>query len=171
MRTTYDQVIEKLDLLAILCPFDPVVIGTPPLGIDVANSDIDIACFSEDLEQFANFATRQLESNSAFCIRSTIAQNHLALTVRFSAFDWDVEIFCQAVPTREQWGVRHFLIEQRLLALFDDLKSRVVELKRSGLKTEPAFAKALGLAGDPYVAILKLEDVDDGELLTMTKAK
>lgn len=171
MRTTYEQVIEKLDLLAILCPFDPIVIGTPPLGIDVANSDIDIACFSEDLEQFANIATRQFESSSFFCIRSTIAQNHPALSVRFSAFDWDVEIFCQAVPTREQWGVRHFLIEVRLLDLFEDLKSRVIELKRSGLKTEPAFAKALGLAGDPYVAILKLDGVDDGELFAMTKTR
>lgn len=67
--------------------------------------------------------------------------------------------------------MRHFLIEVRLLDLFEDLKSRVIELKRSGLKTEPAFAKALGLAGDPYVAILKLDGVDDGELFAMTKTR
>ena len=46
-----------------------------------------------------------------------------------------------------------------------------MELKRSGLKTEPAFAKALGLSGDPYVAMLGLEQNDDHELLALTTTR
>lgn len=168
MRIPYEKVIENLDLLANLCIFDPIVIGTPPLGIDVSNSDIDIACYCDDLDRFAGFATRQFESQDGFQIRHGTFQNHESILVQFNAFEWDVEIFCQPIPTNKQWGVRHFRVEQRLLALSPSLKSTVTKLKRSGLKTEPAFAKALGLAGKPYVAILGLEQTDDRELLALT---
>ena len=33
-------------------------------------------------------------------------------------------------------------------------KEQIRGLKRNGLKTEPAFAKLLGLNGDPYRAVL-----------------
>ncbi|GAA4445379.1 hypothetical protein GCM10023156_04920 [Novipirellula rosea] len=46
-----------------------------------------------------------------------------------------------------------------------------MELKQSGLRTEPAFAEALGLSGDPYVAILGLERSDDTELLELTESR
>ena len=38
------------------------------------------------------------------------------------------------------------------------LRDEIKRLKRSGLKTEPAFAKLLFLDGDPYQAFLALED-------------
>ena len=171
MRIHYKKAIENLDLLADLRPFDPIVIGTPPLGIDVSDSDIDVACYCDDLDRFAEFTTQQFESQDGFQIRHRIFQNHESAIVQFNAFEWDVEIFCQSIPTNMQWGVRHFRIEQRLLALSPNLKSTVMELKRSGLKTEPAFAKALGLSGDPYVAMLGLEQNDDHELLALTTTR
>lgn len=36
----------------------------------------------------------------------------------------------------------------------DSFKQKILELKRSGIKTEPAFAQMLGLKGDPYQAVL-----------------
>ncbi len=37
-------------------------------------------------------------------------------------------------------------------------------MKQSGLKTEAAFAQALGLSGNPYQVILELENRNDEEL-------
>ncbi len=61
--------------------------------------------------------------------------------------------------------MRHFQIERRLLALFGvDFQSRVVALKRQGIKTEPAFAALLKLPGDPYEALLTLGAWTDDRL-------
>jgi hypothetical protein len=171
MRIPYDLAVTNLDLLESLSPFDPIVIGTPPLGIDVADSDIDIACSCDNLKRFEHFASHRFQFQNDFRTRHATFQNVESVIVQFRAFEWDVEIFCQPIPTNQQWGVRHFRIEQRLLAISPNLKSTVIDLKRSGLKTEPAFAKALGLSGDPYVAILGLEKLDDRELLELTVAK
>ena len=78
--------------------------------------------------------------------------------------DWEIEIFCQALPIHEQWGVRHFLVEKRLLEILPSLQSKVIDLKRAGQKTEPAFAAVLKLEGDPYEAMLELEKLSDEEL-------
>lgn len=168
MRIPYEQAIERLGLLANLCSFDPVVIGTLPLGIDLCSSDIDIACSCDAFDLFADVTTRQFESQDGFQVRHGIFQEHASIVVQFNAHGWDVDIFCQPIPTAKQWGVRHFRVEQRLLALSPCLTSTVMELKRSGLKTEPAFAKALGLSGEPYEAILRLEHCDDRELLALS---
>lgn len=77
---------------------------------------------------------------------------------------WEIELFCQKTATDHQWGVRHFRVEARLLALGPHLKEAVMRLKREGLKTEPAFAKVLSLPGDPYVALLELETLDNAQL-------
>jgi hypothetical protein len=37
-------------------------------------------------------------------------------------------------------------------------------LERSGLKTEPSFAKILKLSGDPFLAFLNLEKLNEYEL-------
>lgn len=83
---------------------------------------------------------------------------------------WEIELFCQKIATDHQWGVRHFRVQARLLALGPDLKEAVMRLKREGLKTEPAFAKVLLLSGDPYVALLELESLGDAQLLEVIAA-
>ena len=50
------------------------------------------------------------------------------------------------------------LIEHRLLQERGEAFRRaIITLKQRGYKTEPAFAKALGLKGDPYLALLPYE--------------
>ena len=51
------------------------------------------------------------------------------------------------------------VIEYKLLQKGGHLfRRRVMELKTRGIKTEPAFALVLGLQGDPYEALLTLEE-------------
>jgi hypothetical protein len=38
-----------------------------------------------------------------------------------------------------------------------ELREKVINLKLSGLKTEPAFCQVLGIAGDPYEELLKFK--------------
>ena len=54
-RDPYQQVLDELGVLQALAEFEPTVIGTPPLGIDVSTSDIDVACTASDLSRFKSF--------------------------------------------------------------------------------------------------------------------
>ena len=166
-RLPFDQVLDQLGLLQALAEFEPTVIGTPPLGIDIESSDIDIACTAKDLSRFKSDATRRFGRESAFCTEDLQCFTDPAARIGFLASDWEIELFCQAIPIREQWGVRHFLLEKRLLELRPSLRDKVIELKRSGLKTEPAFATLLKLEGDPYEAMLELEKMSDEELAAL----
>ncbi len=94
----------------------------------------------------------------------TTAQTIATTMVRFAAHDWDIEIFCQPIAVERQWGVRHFRIEQRILKLAPRVAPMIRAMKEAGLKTEPAFASLLGLKGDPYAALLELENQTDEAL-------
>lgn len=161
----YRTIIEALRLLPRLAAFTPAVIGTPPLGIAVAGSDIDIVCYAPDLDRFAAELVRHFGGLPGFDLRRDEIRAVPSVVCSFDHAGWRVEIFGQAVPVAAQWGMRHFQIERRLLALFGvDFQSRVVALKRQGIKTEPAFAALLKLPGDPYEALLTLGAWTDDRL-------
>ncbi|EPX78321.1 hypothetical protein Salmuc_03937 [Salipiger mucosus DSM 16094] len=164
MKPPYEDVIEELDVLARLAEFSPVVIGTPPLGLATDDSDIDIACSSPDFDRFFAVAGRAFDRMEAFSMRHVDHLSAPAAVASFRSMGWEVELFCQKVATTHQWGVRHFQVEARLMALGPHLKDAIMQLKREGLKTEPAFATVLSLPGDPYVAMLELEAFDDAHL-------
>ncbi|WP_297588595.1 DUF4269 domain-containing protein [Roseibium sp.] len=163
-RPPYTAAIDRLDLLDRLADFDPVTIGTPPLGIATETSDIDVACFSENLERFRTFAVREFGDIEGFAARTSVHAGMQAIVVSFQSSGWEIELFCQALRTAEQWGVRHFRIEKRLMEIEPLLGNEVLNLKRLGLKTEPAFAQILQLPGNPYEAMLDLENQTDEEL-------
>ena len=163
MRPTYDTVLSELRLLERIRKFQPIVIGTPPLGIDVETSDIDIACSADDLHDFSETIESGFSKLVVECKHMRVRGEPTACA-RLRSKGWDIELFCQAVPVEQQSGVRHFEIERRLLNLIPDLRPRVLLLKKQGLKTEPAFAQLLGLSGDPYEAMLKLESAGNEEL-------
>lgn len=164
MRIEYNSAIEQLDMLNRLAEFKPVVIGTPPLGIDTPSSDIDLACTSEELERFERVATAEFGTLEDFQCHRMRWQELDSIIIEFQAFQWPFEVFCQPIPTDKQWGVRHFQVEKRVLKLAPHLKPLIVALKNSGMQTEPAFAKVLRLTGDPYLAVLELEKLGDESL-------
>jgi len=164
MKQTYIDVIAELDLKTKLSVYQPTLIGTPPLKINIDSSDIDIACTAENLTDFVSAVTNAYSHLTNFKYEYFQVRGSSAARCVFIAGGWEVELFCQTIPIEEQWGVRHFEVEKRLLQLEPELRSRVIQLKQSGLKTEAAFARVLGLVGDPFEAVLQLENLSTTEL-------
>ena len=52
-RVTYAQAVESAGIAAALAGLDWAVVGTPPLGLDLEGSDIDIVCAAFDGADFA----------------------------------------------------------------------------------------------------------------------
>lgn len=165
MRPDYNQVLDDLKLSSVLSEHEYAVIGTPPLMVDVDNSDIDIACFANEPDEITKCLREHYGYLDHFIEKNHPSALHQTQVVSFETQGWQVEFFIQNQPLDQQNGVRHFLIEKRLLNLFGpSLKQSVIGLKKQGTKTEPAFAKLLGVVGDPYINLLKLDAFSDNQL-------
>ena len=148
----------KLSIFEHLQDFKPILTGTIPIGVDLPESDLDIICqcsnhlkFTETLNSlYSNKKNYQVRTSSWNDLESTIAT--------FQSGEFEVEIFGQDCPTKNQNAYRHMIIEHRILNSEDDkFKAEIIQLKQEGLKTESAFARALGLHGNPYEELLKFE--------------
>jgi len=143
----------------------PVLAGTFPLGLDGAASDLDVICQAGDPARFADRLARAFGSRPGFRVRLLSVGARPTVVAHFREEGFPVEVFAQVRPTRAQRAVRHLQVEARLLELHGEpLRLCVRALKTRGVKTEPAFARCLGLAGDPYLALLALESASDAEL-------
>lgn len=149
-------------VMEILAPYGPVVVGTIPIGIDTAESDIDIVCEVHDARAFAALTDANFGGYEDYDVRF-IGEGRVICG--FSYGDEKFEVYGAPVPATEGEGWRHMLIEARLLDIMGaGFRNEIVALKRQGIKTEPAFARMLGLSGDPYLMMLSLEDRTDEHL-------
>ncbi len=154
-------------MLALLDGCDPRVVGTPPLGLDIATSDIDIVCHAPAPDRLAERLWPALSMRAGFGCHQWISAGR-PLIVRFEAEGWPFEIFASPSPVDDQPGWRHFAVERRLLDLGGAvLHADVLARRRAGAKTEPAFAAALQLPGDPYRALLDLARTGDAHLTAL----
>ncbi len=164
-RPDYREALSASGVLERLGAFDPHVAGTPPLGLDLPDSDIDVLCHAPDAATFAELVWTCFGALEGFALRQWTASGRPVIAT-FRAHGWTFEIFAAAESVARQAGWRHFLIERRLLALGGAaFRNRVMALRRQGAKTEPAFAAALGLDGDPYAALLALEPLTTEALI------
>lgn len=160
-RPDYSEAIERSAILTFLAPSAPRVVGTPPLGLAMPDSDIDIVCEAADPERFVAVLWDALSSLPDFSMRQWTGDGR-PIIASFRAHGWLFEIFAAATPVEEQAAWRHFVVERRLLDLGEEVFwQAVMDRRRAGAKTEPAFAAALGLAGDPYITLLDLHDASD----------
>jgi hypothetical protein len=168
-KSNYLEALERTEILRKLAAFDPHVVGTPPLGLDLLRSDVDVICFAPDAEGFACAVWKAFGACPDFRMWQKVELDR-PIVAKFTEAGWIIEIFGQASPISEQYGWRHFLLEQRLLALGGDaFHFAVMTQRNSGMKTEPAFAAALNLDGDPYEALLCLERCSDMELAALVR--
>jgi len=166
-RPSYEDALAACGVLGVLAAFEPRVAGTPPLGLDVPGSDIDVLCFAPDAQRFTDAVWHAFADAPAFTARQWVDPPR-AVVASFEAAGWRIELYGEAIPVERQRGWRHFAVERRLLALGGrDLQAAVLALRQRGMKTEPAFATALGLQGDPYLALLELGEQRDEILISV----
>lgn len=163
--------LSRLEIFCLLKAYDPVLVGTIPIGIDVEGSDLDVICEIDDPDCFAAELIHQFGQHDEFASwRADYGM--LSVVARFQFEGFMIEVFGQSRPVTVQHAYRHMVIEARLLALGNDLlRAEIRRLKCAGLKTEPAFVELLRLPGDPYLQLLELENLDDLELLALLPAK
>jgi hypothetical protein len=149
--------ISSLRIMEILNDFTPAVAGTLPLDLFTDKSDIDIICCYEDGEDYIDKILGDLDKvlDNFYISHKDLGGIESKIT-NFEYEGFKFEIVGQKVPVTRQVAYRHMIREWEILSVNDAaFKEKILELKRSGLKTEPAFAKALGLQGDPYEALLQ----------------
>lgn len=166
-RPHYLDALDRVGVLSALSQFDPHVAGTPPLGLDLADSDIDVLCHAPDPVQFVCAIWAAFGGYPDFLAWQWVAGERPVIA-QFSAEGWAFELFGCPQPVCGQMGWRHFQIEQRLLSLGGNaLRNMIIDQRRVGLKTEPAFAAVLNLSGDPYEALLDLGTWSDEALVRL----
>lgn len=164
-RMAYN-ILKKLKIFEVLRRFNPVLVGTIPINIDIESSDLDIICEVYNFDEFKEILSNHYKDNKEFKITLDIQSRNIV--VGFVYDEFAIEIFGQPLSTKKQNGYRHMIIEERILSLGGEgFKREIIKLKKEGMKTEPAFAKCLGIKGDPYIELLKLEYFSDEELLDM----
>ncbi|MBO3270097.1 DUF4269 domain-containing protein [Hymenobacter defluvii] len=159
--------LQALGIMATLQAFDPVLAGTIPLSIATPASDLDVICavFPKQEQAFRALLHTHYADLPGFVLRETVGQGQPAIVCNFQYQAFAVEVFGQACPSRQQYAVRHMLVEQRVLeAGGEPWRAAVQQLKQQGIKTEPAFATLLQLPGNPYDALLALEHYTVAEL-------
>ncbi|ACU62968.1 DUF4269 domain-containing protein [Chitinophaga pinensis] len=156
-RAVY-AVLKETAVLQLLSAYDPVLAGTIPIAVDIPGSDLDILCSFKEQEVFKQDMITLWGEASGFSIKTFEIYDQECVVINFDKAGYPFEIFAQQLPVREQMGYRHMLIEHHLLQQHGEgLRQEVIRLKKEGYKTEPAFCLCLGIDGNPYVELLKLE--------------
>ena len=141
--------------------FDPILVGTIPISIDIEKSDLDIICYFKSKKDFKKSILLHFSTQKNFTIREQMISGNLAIVANFTINQFEIEIFGQNIPVKQQLGYRHMIIEYQLLRQFgESFRQQIIELKEQGHKTEAAFGIVLGLTTDPYIESLKFETID-----------
>ncbi|WP_196857894.1 DUF4269 domain-containing protein [Pedobacter sp. CAN_A7] len=149
------QLLVENKIMEKLSTYTPIFVGTIPLNIDIETSDIDIICYARDKNQFIESLVNYFQNMKGFKIIRNTAFN--SVKANFYIEDFEFEIFGQDLESMQQDAYQHMIIEHSvLIEKGEKFRQEIIKLKKNGLKTEPAFAKLLGLDGNPYKELLKL---------------
>ncbi|WP_299215823.1 DUF4269 domain-containing protein [uncultured Aquimarina sp.] len=150
--------LSELEIFDKLNAYNPILTGTIPIEIDTPKSDLDIICHCLNHQEFQTTLTKLYADQNDFEMRSGFWNGLISVIAKFQTTKYVIEIFGQDRPTQKQYAYRHMIKEYEILnAKGAEFKEEILKLKEEGLKTEPAFAKLLGLIGDPYEELLKFK--------------
>ncbi|AZA53708.1 DUF4269 domain-containing protein [Chryseobacterium sp. G0201] len=150
------EVLIKYRIFEKLSNYSPILAGTIPIEIDIEGSDLDIICEVENETEFMGVLNQILPQNIDFKIETNVINKENCIVLNSILEEFPIEIFGHNKPTTEQNAYRHMIVEYKiLLAKGDDFKQKIIELKKKGIKTEPAFGLLMNLES-PYEDLLKL---------------
>lgn len=157
--------VSKSQVMELLKQYQPEVVSTILVGLDIDGSDIDIVCSYNSPAERDNYVSTvksKLSAQRDFILK--VKENYVKTEFLLDGFHFD--IYASAQPVIEQNAWRHFKVMERLVKTggkpFQDIIRRK---KQQGLKSEPAIASFLELSGDdPYQAVLSLEQWSDDQM-------
>ncbi|MEP3245029.1 MAG: DUF4269 domain-containing protein [Sneathiella sp.] len=169
MSVRYEQaeaLMNAIGLYTILARYDPLFVGTLPIDVDIPGSDIDIICKVEEPPAFIQLLEENYGDQRDFEIHPPTVEMPY-IVCRFTCLSFEIEIFGQDMPVKDQNAWRHMEAERKLLSIGGEAaREKIRALKRSGLKTEPAFAEYFKIDGDPYEVLLEISDMTLSEILS-----
>lgn len=151
------EVLQRYQVFHLLRHFNPLLAGTVPIDIAIENSDLDILCHFTNADDFEKYLNLHCSGFENYEMRQAHIDGHETRIANFILDNWPVEIFGQTKPSHHQNAYKHMVVEHELLLQHgEDFRLKIIELKKQGYKTEPAFAMLLGLKGNPYEALLDM---------------
>lgn len=139
-----------------LALYTPVLCGTIPIEIDTDQSDLDVIMEVHDFARFQQDVTSLYGGLQDFIITQKDRSGIRTIKANFYYSGFAFELFGQPRPVKEQNAYLHMIVEHALMERNPGLKETILRLKEQGIKTEPAFACALQLPEDPYMALIDL---------------
>lgn len=139
------QIIEQLE------NYNPLVVGTIPIEIDV-----DVILEANDCNELEKFLLDKFSHFQNFEMEQRMSDKQNILVCNFIIDQIPFEIYAENKPTHLQYGFLHMIKEFEILNQKGiRFKNEIILLKKQGIKTEPAFAKLLNLTGNPYTELLR----------------
>lgn len=146
-------------ITTLLEAYDPIVVGTIPIHLDVDGSDIDIILCVDDFDAIEKELCFNFSQHPHFRLKRVTSR---VIVCSFSIEGQLFEIYATDKATEDQNGYLHMLKEYEIIQLRGgEFAEQVRQLKRSGIKTEPAFCKLLGIEGDAYTELLLYNPADN----------
>ncbi len=149
------EILTKYRIFEKLKEYSPLLAGTFPIGINIEGSDLDIICQFKNENDFTGILQQYFQDNDNFTLKEITVNGEKSVVLNFILKGFPIEIFGQNKPVTKQNAYRHMIVEYKILQQKgEDFKQKIIELKKKGIKTEPAFGLLLGLE-NPYEDLLK----------------
>lgn len=145
------QIFEKLK------SFSPILAGTIPIELDIEGSDLDIICEVSNERNFLEtiVVNKLIPDDTNVVIENVEIRGEKCIILNFMLEEFAIEIFGQNKPVIAQNAYRHMIAEYKILQeRGNEFKQQIIELKKKGIKTEPAFGLLMELE-NPYEDLLK----------------
>lgn len=148
------KAISNLGIMDNLSEYHPTLCGTFPLGIDIVGSDLDIIMDVSDFLPYEKRIETLYGDKENFNIKRLLIREVSVVKANFIFGGFEFELFAQPQSVKEQYAYLHMIIEDSLMKQFPNIRAEVIQLKKKGFKTEPAFCEVLRVEGGPYESLL-----------------